>query len=130
MIYTHFGVEKSNSVAEFQKVIAHGYMDAGADLVVGTHPHVLQGIEFYYGKPIIYSLGNFLFGNYHSDTVVLNVTINEDNTSSVNLIPCSSQNYKTVDVTGDDARRLFDFMQSISFDVTIDDLGNVLPIVN
>ncbi len=127
IIYVHFGVEKSYSVAEFQKTIAHGYMDAGADLVVGTHPHVLEGIEFYEGKPIVYSLGNFLFGNYHSDTVVLKVDINEDNTTKISLLPCSSQSYKTTDIAGDDARKLFDFMESISFDIQIDDEGNVLP---
>ena len=127
IVYVHFGVEKSHSVAEFQKNIAHGYMDAGADLVVGTHPHVLQGIEFYNGKPIVYSLGNFLFGNYHSDTVVLKATINEDNSTNISLLPCSSQNYKTTDISGEAARNLFNFMESISFDIQIDDNGNVTP---
>ncbi|MBQ3665166.1 MAG: CapA family protein [Lachnospiraceae bacterium] len=128
IIYVHFGVEKSHSVALFQKNIAHGYVDAGADIVVGTHPHVLEGIEFYNGKPIVYSLGNFLFGNYHSDTVVLNATIQEDNTTQINLLPCSSQSYQTTDLTGEDARKLFDFMESISFDIKIDDEGNVTPV--
>ena len=98
IIYVHFGIEKSHEVAQFQKNIAHGYMDAGADLVVGTHPHVLQGIEFYQGKPIVYSLGNFLFGNYHSDTVVLKAAIQEDNSTKISLLPCSSQSYKTTDI--------------------------------
>lgn len=124
-IYVHFGDEKSNVVADYQKTVAHGYMDAGADLVVGTHPHVLQGIEFYNGKPIVYSLGNFLFSNYQSDTVVLNVTINDDNSSSVNLLPCSSYVYKTTDVTGDAAQTLLSYIESISFNVSIDDNGNV-----
>ena len=125
MIYVHFGIEKSHSAAQFQKDIAHGYIDAGADFVVGTHPHVLQGIEFYHDKPIVYSLGNFLFGNYHSDTVVLKATINEDNSTDISLLPCSSQSYKTTDIIGDEARKLFDFIESISFDVKIDDEGNV-----
>lgn len=127
IIYVHFGVEKNHTVAEFQKNIAHGYMDAGADLVVGTHPHVLEGIEFYNGKPIVYSLGNFLFGNYHSDTVVLKAVIEEDNSTKIAIVPCSSQSYRTVDIEGAEARKLFDFMESISFDISIDDEGNISP---
>ncbi len=126
-IYVHMGVEGKNSVATFQKNIAHAYIEAGADMVIASHPHVLQGIEFYKGKPIIYSLGNFLFSKSHSDTVVLEATINEDNSTSIKLIPCSSQAYKTTDITGKQARKLLDFMQKISFDVTIDDDGNVTP---
>ena len=46
--------------------MAHAILDAGADCIVGTHPHVVQGIESYGGKPIFYSLGNFVFGgNLH-----------------------------------------------------------------
>ena len=126
-VYTHFGIQDSTSVAQYQKNIAHGYMDAGADLVVGTHPHVLEGIEFYNGRPIIYSIGNFLFENYHSDTVVLNAIINDDNSTTIQLLPCSSQKYQTVDLEGEAARNLFNFIESISFDVKIDDNGIVTP---
>lgn len=125
LVFTHFGEEKQNTVEPYQQTVAHGYIDHGADLVVACHPHVLQGMEFYKGKPIAYSLGNFLFSNYHSDTVVLNVTINEDNSSSVSLLPCSSQLYKTTDVTGEAATNLLEYIESISFNVDIDKDGNV-----
>ena len=52
------------------------FCDAGADLVVGSHPHVLQGFETYKGKLIAYSLGNFLFSNSTNPTVLLQVHIN------------------------------------------------------
>ena len=42
--------------------LEHAFIEAGADLVVGSHPHVLQGMELYQGRPILYSLGNFVFG--------------------------------------------------------------------
>lgn len=125
IVFTHFGEEKQNTVEPYQKTVSYGYIDSGADLVVACHPHVLQGMEFYKGKPIAYSLGNFLFSNYHSDTVVLNVTINEDNSSSVSLLPCSSQLYKTTDVTGEAATNLLEYIESISFNVDIDKDGNV-----
>jgi len=57
----HWGNEYSEKVSDFQKKMGHATIDAGADAVVGHHPHVLQGIEFYKNKPIVYSLGNFIF---------------------------------------------------------------------
>lgn len=59
--YLHFGNEYSNSPNEDQVRIAHELIDYGADVVLGSHPHVTQGIEMYNGKPIFYSLGNFIF---------------------------------------------------------------------
>lgn len=59
--YLHFGNEYSNSPNEDQVKIAHELIDYGADVVIGSHPHVTQGIEMYNGKPIFYSLGNFIF---------------------------------------------------------------------
>lgn len=61
IVYMHFGNEYSMSPNEDQEKIAHELIDYGADFVVGAHPHVPQGIEVYKGKPICYSLGNFMF---------------------------------------------------------------------
>lgn len=57
----HWGTEKENYPDETQQALAHAAIDQGADLVLGHHPHVLQGIEKYQGKYIVYSLGNFCF---------------------------------------------------------------------
>jgi poly-gamma-glutamate synthesis protein (capsule biosynthesis protein) len=57
----HGGTELADDPNEIQKAVAHAAIDAGADLFLGHHPHVLQPIELYKGKPIFYSLGNFLF---------------------------------------------------------------------
>lgn len=62
IIHFHWGVERSYVPEESQKTLARFAVDAGADLVVGHHPHVVQGIEEYNGKFIVYSLGNFMFG--------------------------------------------------------------------
>lgn len=62
IVCMHWGEEKSNEPTSEQKEIAHKAVDLGADLVIGTHPHVLQGIEKYNGRYIAYSLGNFCFG--------------------------------------------------------------------
>ncbi len=58
----HWGIEREYVPNDTQKTLAHLAVDEGADLVIGHHPHVLQGIEKYKGKYIAYSLGNFCFG--------------------------------------------------------------------
>lgn len=71
IVFVHWGIEKNETPEDYQRSLAKGYIDAGADLVVGCHPHVLQGFEYYNGVPIVYSLGNYLFGNRDGDTVLL-----------------------------------------------------------
>lgn len=74
IVSIHWGEEKSNNPTDEQREIAHKAIDLGADLVIGTHPHVLQGIEKYNGRYIAYSLGNFCFGGNNNpadkDTVI------------------------------------------------------------
>lgn len=125
IVYTHMGVEKTDVLEEYQKQIAHGIADAGADLVVSSHPHVLQGMEYYNGKPIVYSMSNFLFGSYKTDTMVLNVTVNDDGTCSLNILPCVSSLYKVAEATGEQAQNIINYIESISVNVDIDEQGNV-----
>jgi Bacterial capsule synthesis protein PGA_cap len=65
----HWGKEYEKSHEEVQKMIAHDLIDAGADLIVGSHPHVIQDVEVYKGVPIFYSVGNFLFDQDFSEEV-------------------------------------------------------------
>lgn len=62
----HWGVEYTNQHNKTQERVAHALVDAGADLVIGHHPHVVQDMERYQGVPIFYSLGNFIFDQYFS----------------------------------------------------------------
>lgn len=68
IVFMHYGNEYSRSPNEAQINISHQLIDYGADVVIGTHPHVTQGIEMYKGKPIFYSLGNFIFDLAREDT--------------------------------------------------------------
>lgn len=61
IIYPHWGEEYLKSITSGQVKMAHQFIDAGADLVLGSHPHVIEPIEIYNGKAIFYSLGNFIF---------------------------------------------------------------------
>ncbi len=68
VVYTHWGneyVQENQVIKDF----AHQLVDAGADLIIGSHPHVVQGIEDYQSKRIYYSLGNFVFDQYFEEAV-------------------------------------------------------------
>lgn len=66
VVYAHWGKEYEKASSNYIKDLAHGFVDVGADLVIGSHPHVVQDVEEYKGKRIYYSLGNFIFDQYFS----------------------------------------------------------------
>lgn len=124
-VYVHWGVEKSNTPEEYQRQLAREYIDAGADLVVGAHPHVLQGIEYYNGKPIVYSLGNFIFNQEIGATVLLKVRVTTDNQAVLQLIPACAAGAKTEEMEQEESNRLYQQIMDISFGVEIDSMGMV-----
>ncbi len=69
VVFSHWGVEYALSQTEAQKALARQFIDAGADLIIGSHPHVIEPMEAYNGKRIYYSLGNFIFDQYFSEDV-------------------------------------------------------------
>lgn len=69
IVFSHWGIEYSLTLTDNMKTLAHQFIDAGADLVVGAHPHVIEPMEVYNGKRIYYSLGNFIFDQYFSEDV-------------------------------------------------------------
>lgn len=66
VVYTHWGAEYKTDVSQNTKNLGHQFIDSGADLVIGSHPHVVQEKEEYRGHWIYYSLGNFIFDQYFS----------------------------------------------------------------
>lgn len=90
----HWGIEGSSEPTIRQKDVAHSVVDAGADIVIGHHPHVLQPIEIYKEKTIAYSLGNFVFDNprpIYCKTMILVVVI-KDGKQKIEQIPCFIKN--------------------------------------
>ncbi len=81
--YTHWGKEYEKIPSDKIKSIAYSFVDAGVDLIIGSHPHVVQNAEEYKGKKIYYSLGNFIFDQYFSAETVeglaVKVKINSEN---------------------------------------------------
>lgn len=128
VVFVHWGIERDEKPQEYQRTLGQQYIDAGADLVVGSHPHVLQGIEYYQGKPVVYSLGNFVFGSSIPRTALLAVTIDEETrTPMLKLLPGTSKAGYTQMLKDPAGRQAFyQYMESISFGVSFDNEGTVL----
>lgn len=128
IIYVHWGVERTNYPEKYQRNLAQVYIDAGADAVIGCHPHVMQGFEFYKGKLIAYSLSNFWFSRATVESALLKLIIDSDGNIKPQLIPVMAKNNYTYLITDDKERdKYFNFIKKISFDVEIDDDGILTP---
>jgi len=75
IVYMHWGIERDTIPYERQTNTAKALIDAGADLVLGSHPHVVQTFDYYNGKPIVYSVGNFIFNSRCPETCALYITL-------------------------------------------------------
>ena len=124
VIFVHWGVERNTLPENYQRNLAKIYIDAGADAVIGSHPHVMQGFEFYKGKPIAYSLGNFWFNASAKESGMVKLTLAKDNTIKVQLLPAMCKDTITFLLTGKDEKKsYYDYIQGLSFDVNIDEDG-------
>ncbi len=124
VVYVHWGTEGVNQFEGDQQLLGHQYIDAGADLVIGDHPHCLQGVEYYKGVPIFYSLGNYWFNSRTLDTGLVEADICRDGLLELRFVPCLQQNCRTSLVTDPaQQQRVFRFLESISANASVDELG-------
>lgn len=126
-VYPHWGVEYQAEPVEYQTKIAQKCMEAGADIIVGSHTHCLQGVEFLEGKPVFYSLGNFVFGQSIDKTVAVKVTVAENGEASYQVIPVYAQGGVTRLAEGEAAERILRYLDEISESITIGTDGTVRP---
>lgn len=128
-VIVHWGIERDERPQEYQRTLGKQYIDAGADLVIGSHPHVLQGVEYYKGKAIVYSLGNFIFGSSIPRTALLEVSLpggKEDGNLGLRLIPGTSKSGFTQMFTGETSIQEFvSYMQGISYGTVIGQDGRI-----
>lgn len=141
----HWGIEKDYYPSDYQQTTAHELIDAGADLVIGNHPHVLQGVEVYEGKVICYSLGNFCFGGNKNpsdkNTMIFQQTFTiadgvvQTDEIDANIIPCrvSSANgyndYQPTVAEGDTKQNIISLVNGYSSpfgNVSFDEEGTLL----
>jgi len=126
IVYFHGGEEKIHQPEEWKKKAARKIAEAGADLVIGSHPHVLQPMEIYHGVPIVYSLGNFVYGGNRKPenrTIVFQAFFEIEGGQvkvSYDIIPCyvytGSTNNWQPDIITDTAEKekVFEFMMGRS----------------
>ncbi|MDD5291056.1 MAG: CapA family protein [Patescibacteria group bacterium] len=94
IVNIHWGTEYEHRFNKIQQEVAHTLIDTGADIIIGHHPHVVQGLEIYKNKPIFYSLGNFIFDQYFSsdtqEELAVGVELTEEKTK-FSLYPLKSK---------------------------------------
>lgn len=128
-VYYHWGIERQYQANDDQRSLAKFTIDAGADAIIGAHPHVVQGTEVYNGKPIIYSLGNFCFGGNRNpsdtDSMIYQLSYSFKGDKQVdvktNIIPCSltstrgRNDYQPYVLTGSEANRVLEKIKKYSY---------------
>lgn len=119
-VFVHWGIERSTTPEDYQVSLAHAYIDAGADLVIGSHPHVLQGIEYYQGKPIFYSLGNFIFNQSIEKTMLVRVQ-RKNGQSEISILPAFASGAKTQGIDEVSKENFYLYMEGLSEGITIED---------
>lgn len=124
-VYIHWGTENTDELDWAQPYQAKLIAEAGADLIVGCHPHCLQGIDYMGDTPVIYSLGNFWFNSKEVDTVLLKVTVQGSALESIQMIPALQKDCSTNALDGAEKERVINYLQSLSENVTIDAEGYV-----
>lgn len=127
IVLLHWGTEYSAKLERVQKETAHEYIDAGADLIVGTHAHQLQGIEFYKGKAIFYNLGNFWFNAKKIETGLMKLELDPDGNESFYFIPGLQSGCRTKYLLGTaQGREILDNLESHEpSQVSIDNNGKI-----
>ena len=122
--YMHWGTEDSNYLNEQQQSEGRQLLEAGADIVIGGHPHVLQGMEYVDGKPIVYSMGDFWFNKETKYTGLLQLRIDQTGLKEMSFVPAMQTEYRVeyLDETNEQ-EELYQFMEDLSVNVSFDSIG-------
>ncbi|MBQ7469136.1 MAG: CapA family protein [Pseudobutyrivibrio sp.] len=121
-VMLHWGTEHTTELTDYQVNDGHKLIDAGADAIIGMHSHCLQPVEYYNGKPIFYSLGNFIFNPTIKSGCggAVEFTVDENDAVSYRIIPIVASDACTaIDQNG------YSYVESISTNVAVDENGFV-----
>jgi poly-gamma-glutamate synthesis protein (capsule biosynthesis protein) len=124
-VYPHWGVEYEAYPEDYQTQIAQHCMEAGADVVVGSHTHCLQGVTYLEGKPVFYSLGNFIFGQNIDQSAIVKVTVAANGDVTYELLPVYASGGMTSLAEGEKGTQILQYMNRISSGATISSDGAV-----
>lgn len=125
IVYIHWGTESTDEIDWAQKEQAPKIAEAGADLIIGDHPHVIQPIGYSGETPVFYSLGNYFFNSKAQDTCLVKLTLDENGTKSLQFIPGRQEDCHVSMLHGAEKERVLSYMRRISPGVHIDADGFV-----
>lgn len=123
IVYVHWGVEHASTPENYQRTLATQYVEAGADVVIGAHTHCLQGIEYVEGKPVFYSLGNFIFGSTIDQTMAVKMSVDADDEITCQLVGAKASGALTSRMDALEQQQLNEYIQQISYGVTVGEDG-------
>lgn len=131
VVILHWGTEYQSTPNEWQVELAHKMVNNGADLIVGHHPHILQGIEFYQEVPILYSIGNFIFLKKDDEagkTGAFEIVFEDKSFKTGQIFPVYIQYTKANLLTPEDklGKEIIQMLNNLSkpFGTTVDESGN------
>ena len=119
----HWGTEMTTTLEQVQIDLGRALINAGADAVIGAHPHVLQGLDYYNDKLIAYSLGNFWFNSEYVESMILKLTITAGK-PQFSIIPTKMAGEKMI-ISAENDASVFQLLRSLSPNITIDEKGNI-----
>lgn len=125
VLYIHWGTENTDQPDWAQLKQAPLLAEAGADLIIGDHPHCLQGITYEGDTPVFYSLGNFLFNSKNLDTCLVQAVLDENGLARLRFIPAHQQDCSVSLWDGAEKERVLSYMRTLSPGVSIDEDGYV-----
>lgn len=126
IVLPHWGTEGNLYPDTSQHALAEQYVLAGADAIIGSHPHRMQGIGYIQGVPVAYSLGNFWFSDGTLYTTMAQVVIDEDGELQMRFLPCEQKNMVTGLLTEQGEKDdFYHYLAAISMNVGMDAAGNV-----
>ncbi len=127
IVFIHWGTESTEEIDYLQRDQSREIVSAGADLIIGAHPHVLQKIEYVDGVPVFYSLGNYMFNSKTLDTCLVMARIYKDGTSKLQFVPAVQSGCTVNEATGAEAHRILEHMKQMSPGVSFDENGYLNP---
>lgn len=125
IVYIHWGTENTDELDWAQKDQAKGIAQAGADLIIGNHPHCLQEVGYVENVPVIYSLSNYWFNSKTVDTCLVKVTFSKDGLQQLQLLPARQQDCKTVLLSGKEKSSVIAYLNGLSGTAVLDEEGYI-----
>ena len=126
IVYAHWGVEGRVYYDSSSEAYAEMFAEAGADAIIGGHPHRLQGVSFVDNVPVAYSLGNFWFSDASLYATIAQITIDASGELSLRMLPCVQSNLQVTMLTEEaDLKGFYEYLADISTDVVFDETGKV-----